>query len=148
MKYFYYGHMGSVYTSDDVLDYEDLYCDECGDSDQLIAEVRTFGDLLSAICLMKNFYCLDTEYIKEIIAGEYPDIDITIPTYGSLPQRDWEKTSREDNPVYCCQFNVGCESWYTMKDLEPDCSDCSLNFEYELYKLNSDAYHKDMIPAD
>lgn len=148
MRYFYYGHMGSIYTSSYELDYEDLYCDECGDSDQLISEVSTFGDLLGAICLMKNFYYFDTEYIKEVITGEYPDLDIIIPTQNVLVQRDWESTGKEDNPVYCCQFNVGCESWYTMEDLEPDCSECELNFEYELYKLNTNNYHTDMILED
>ena len=28
--YIYEGHLGGLYTSDDVLDYEDLYCEEIG----------------------------------------------------------------------------------------------------------------------
>ena len=31
--YIYEGHMGSLYVSDYILDYDDLYCEECGDSD-------------------------------------------------------------------------------------------------------------------
>jgi hypothetical protein len=33
--------MGSLYTSDDILDYDDLYCEECGDSDWLIGQAET-----------------------------------------------------------------------------------------------------------
>ena len=39
--YIYQGHMGSLYTSDDALDYEDVYCEECGDSDWLIGYAET-----------------------------------------------------------------------------------------------------------
>lgn len=39
--YIYEGHMGELYTSDESLDYEDLYCEECGDSDWLIGYAAT-----------------------------------------------------------------------------------------------------------
>ena len=39
--YIYEGHMGGLYTSDEPLDYEDLYCDQCGDSDWLIGYAET-----------------------------------------------------------------------------------------------------------
>lgn len=39
--YIYEGHMGSLYTSYDALDYEDLYCEQCGDSDWLIGYADT-----------------------------------------------------------------------------------------------------------
>ena len=39
--YIYEGHMGSLYTSDSVLDYEDTYCETCGDSDWLIGHANT-----------------------------------------------------------------------------------------------------------
>ena len=42
--YIYESHMGGLYTSDDPLDYEDLYCEECGDSDQLIGYAETRED--------------------------------------------------------------------------------------------------------
>ena len=41
VMYIYEGHMGGLYTSDEPLDYEDLYCEECGDSDQLIGYAIT-----------------------------------------------------------------------------------------------------------
>ena len=30
--YIYQSHMGGLYTSDDELDYEQTYCETCGDS--------------------------------------------------------------------------------------------------------------------
>lgn len=39
--YVYDGHLGSLYTSEEPLEYEDLYCEECGDSDQLIGYAET-----------------------------------------------------------------------------------------------------------
>lgn len=33
--------MGSLYTSDEKLDYEDTYCETCGDSDWLIGYANT-----------------------------------------------------------------------------------------------------------
>ena len=39
--YIYQGHMGSLYTSDTYLDYNELYCEECGDSDSFIGYATT-----------------------------------------------------------------------------------------------------------
>lgn len=39
--YIYQSHMGGLYTSDDVLDYEQTYCETCGDSDWLIGYAET-----------------------------------------------------------------------------------------------------------
>ena len=39
--YIYQGHLGSLYTSDECLDYDDLYCEQCGDSDWLIGYAAT-----------------------------------------------------------------------------------------------------------
>ena len=40
----YEGHLGGLYTSDYVLDYEDLYCETCGDSDTYIGYADTKED--------------------------------------------------------------------------------------------------------
>ena len=42
--YIYESHMGGLYTSDEPLDYEDLYCEECGDSDWLVGYAETRED--------------------------------------------------------------------------------------------------------
>lgn len=39
--YIYQGHLGGLYTSDEYLDYDDLYCEQCGDSDWLIGCATT-----------------------------------------------------------------------------------------------------------
>lgn len=39
--YIYEGHLGSLYASDEYLDYDDLYCEQCGDSDWLIGCAAT-----------------------------------------------------------------------------------------------------------
>lgn len=39
--YIYESHLGGLYTSDYVLDYEDLYCEVCGDSDTYIGYADT-----------------------------------------------------------------------------------------------------------
>ena len=39
--YIYEGHLGSLYVSDYGLDYDDLYCEQCGDSDWLIGHAET-----------------------------------------------------------------------------------------------------------
>ena len=42
--YIYEGHMGGLYTPDEALDCEDLYREECGDSDWLIGYAETRED--------------------------------------------------------------------------------------------------------
>ena len=39
--YIYEGHLGSLYVSDYEFDYDDLYCEQCGDSDWLIGQAET-----------------------------------------------------------------------------------------------------------
>lgn len=39
--YIYESHMGGLFVSDDELDYEQTYCETCGDSDWLIGYAET-----------------------------------------------------------------------------------------------------------
>ena len=39
--YIYEGHLGGLYTTEEPLEYEDLYCEECEDSDTLIGYAET-----------------------------------------------------------------------------------------------------------
>lgn len=41
IKYVYENHLGGFYTTDEELSYDDLYCDECGDSDGIIGKIDT-----------------------------------------------------------------------------------------------------------
>jgi hypothetical protein len=36
--------MGGVYSSDELLDYENLYCETCGDSDIYLGKAETFSE--------------------------------------------------------------------------------------------------------
>lgn len=49
--YIYEGHMGSLYVSDYLLDYESLYCDQCGDADCFLGYAETKEE---AWVLLKN----------------------------------------------------------------------------------------------
>jgi len=61
--YIYESHMGGFYKSDELIPYEHLYCDSCGDSDYLLGEANTKEELRS----------LFTETIREIFLSEYLD---------------------------------------------------------------------------
>lgn len=43
--YIYEGHLGGLYTSDTYLDYEDLYCEQCGDADWCIGYAATRAEV-------------------------------------------------------------------------------------------------------
>lgn len=68
--YIYQSHMGGLYTSDDELDYEQTYCETCGDSDWLIgyAETREEAwDLLKDDTNINGSGGWDYEYIQDFL---------------------------------------------------------------------------------
>lgn len=44
--YIYESHMGGLFVSDEVLSYEQTYCETCGDSDYLIGYAETREEAL------------------------------------------------------------------------------------------------------
>ena len=54
--YFYESHLGGIYTSDEEYSYDDLYCEECGDSDTLIGEYDSWEDLIREIKVIEIDY--------------------------------------------------------------------------------------------
>lgn len=69
--YIYENHLGGgLYTSDYELDYEDLYCEQCGDSDIYIGEADTREE---AYELLKDDY--DEEYLNEFLRDWENDND-------------------------------------------------------------------------
>lgn len=65
--YLYESHMGGLYTSENELDYEYLYCEQCGDSDWLIGEFDTieeYWDLIKDDCSIngRGGWCLQYTY--------------------------------------------------------------------------------------
>lgn len=68
--YIYEGHLGSLYTSDYYLDFEDLYCEECGGSDWLIGYAETkeeAWDLLKDSIDINGSGGWDYWYVEEFV---------------------------------------------------------------------------------
>lgn len=47
--YIYESHMGGLFVSDEVLSYEQTYCETCGDSDYLIGYAETREEALELL---------------------------------------------------------------------------------------------------
>ena len=68
--YMYESHMGGLYVSDELLDFELLYCEQCGDSDSLLgfAETREEAwDLLKDETDINGSGGWDFEYVQEFL---------------------------------------------------------------------------------
>ena len=65
-RYLYESHLGGHYSSETEYDYDDLYCEDCGDSDTLIG---TFTDEKSLRGLLKS---LQKSYVDKIVEQEFP----------------------------------------------------------------------------
>lgn len=59
--YLYESHLGGFYMSDKYLDYDDLYCDECGDSDSFLGVFNNKKELKQLLKRYEDFY--GKEYI-------------------------------------------------------------------------------------
>ena len=68
--YIYESHLGNLYTSTYELDYDELYCEQCGDSDQLIGYATTkegAWDLLKSDVDINGYGGWDYDYVKKFI---------------------------------------------------------------------------------
>lgn len=63
--YIYEGYMRSLFVSDEVLDYEQLYCETCGDSDTLIGYADNREDAERLLESYKDIF--DEAYIKKFL---------------------------------------------------------------------------------
>ena len=70
--YVYESHLGGLYTSDDYIPFDELYCEQCEDSDYEIGEFDTFEDFLKSYA--DNIYVDDGD-------GGY-SIDLVISDVG------------------------------------------------------------------
>ena len=90
MKYLYDGHTGSLYTSDILLDYKDLYCEPCNDSDSLIGKFETLKDFWSLIednCDIDGSGGWSLQYIFPIIVSEFDlPVEVTYDNYNEKSQ--------------------------------------------------------------
>jgi hypothetical protein len=65
--YIYEGHIGSIYTSENQIDYDDLYCETCGDKDYLIG----YADTLEEALALFSDEDWNMDYIKECLEGSF-----------------------------------------------------------------------------
>ena len=68
--YIYEGHLGSLYVTSSELEYEDLYCGQCGDSDSYIGCAGTKKEawrLLKPITDINGSGGWDYKFVKKFI---------------------------------------------------------------------------------
>lgn len=74
MKHLYESHLGGLYTSEDVLDYDELYCEQCDDSDTYLGSFETLADLWALIkddCSIDGSGGWSLQYIYPWIVAEF-----------------------------------------------------------------------------
>lgn len=74
--FIYENHLGGLYASDDRLDFDELYCEECGDSDWLIGEANTRAEAWELLKELIDLNCnggYDFEYVKNFIQSNFED---------------------------------------------------------------------------
>lgn len=74
MVYLYESHVGGLYINEECLNFEDLYCEECGDSDNLLGSFETlkeFWDLVKDECDINGSGGLSLPYLYPIIVEEF-----------------------------------------------------------------------------
>lgn len=55
-KYIYEGHLGGLYCSDEKIDYSNLYCDQCGDSDRELGYVNNLNEAWALLKSMTDTF--------------------------------------------------------------------------------------------
>ena len=74
--YIYENHMGGLYVSEEPLENEDLYCEQCGDSDFLIGYADTKEEawnLLREDTNIDDSGGWDYSYVQEFINDNWSD---------------------------------------------------------------------------
>ena len=156
MRYFYESHLGGVYSSEHELDWDDLYCDQCGDCDQPYADVEYGEDLLWFISrLHEDGY--GNNYIREILDEYYTGINIYLPDvqpfYGHLEDyycnrnMEIEDLRREYNEDERCLREIICgdDCIYNRDEFIPECHDCINTYEYALFTGNSKEFRTQIL---
>lgn len=69
----YESHMGGIYFENEILDYDDLYCEQCGDSDTHLGHADTWEELEAMLVWEDEdedevYYKYDEDYMKELKA--------------------------------------------------------------------------------
>ena len=68
----YESHLGGIYFSDEIYDFDFLYCDQCGDSDTHLGHADTWEEVLAMITDVyedgEEWCPYDAEYLEELKA--------------------------------------------------------------------------------
>ena len=79
--YIYEGHLGTLYSYDHLLDYDDLYCEQCGDSDRELGYVESSADILALLAddidWPSGYGGWSLDYVLKFIAKCFPDDEIS-----------------------------------------------------------------------
>ena len=132
--YIYEGHLGSLYTSDNVLDYEYLHCEQCGDSDWLVGYARTkteAWELLKDATDINGSGGWGYEYVMEFLSENWDgDFTPTIYKYAEMvcPECGASLDVYYDGP------NKHDDTW-----LIRHCYECDLDWESEWYEDGSES---------
>ena len=130
--YIYENHLGGFYSSDESLDYEDLYCEQCNDNDQELGFANTVKEALWL--LLDELYEIET--VKEFIDQEF-GVDLKIPDIE--PAVDIAiKADDGEQQIFCNICDDTCRLLLNADEWEPFwCLDCAVLWMNEIEKLNS-----------
>ena len=132
--YIYEGHLGSLYTSDRVLDYEETHCEQCGDSDWLVGYAATKSeawDLLKDVTDINGSGGWSYDYVMKFLDENWED-DFTpiILQYADL-----------NCPECSCELEVYYDGPNKHNDtsLIRHCDQCGCDWESELLEGGSES---------
>lgn len=130
--YIYENHMGGFYSSDESLDYEDLYCAQCGDSDHELGFASTVKEALWL--LLDESY--NIEIVKEFIEREF-GVNLKIPD--AEPVADMTiKADGDKQQIFCNIRDDTCGILSDADEWEPFwCLNCAVAWMNKIEKLNS-----------
>lgn len=69
-KYIYESHMGGLYTREEPVPFDDLYCEQCGDCDMELGYCETRVE--AKACVEAQDIYTD-KYIKEFLDEDFPE---------------------------------------------------------------------------
>lgn len=129
----YESHMGGFYTSNDEIDYDDLYCDQCGDSDLYLGEAHTLKEVLGLITDDR----VSAEYVKEFI-DELFGVSLIMPSEEDLYSKKFVRRTDKNGREYphCTILNDYCYECDEIDFSDAYCEMCGYNMEYEIIKVN------------
>lgn len=130
--YLYENHMGGFYTTDYEQDQDDLYCEQCGDSDRYIGEVNIVKDALDL--LLSSSWLDDYIYLLEFIDKEF-GVDLLLPDTDKIQPE--EIYFDKDGDVICKKYNDYCDNYYSYDETgTPRCYQCGFKLLEEIVKIN------------